>query len=481
MAEMPSAASGWQPVPWDDGDDQDVQNFVVESGTPSFARSLTRRQKMLRGGIALLVVVATAFFLLGGPGATASLVESLHQRVAVAAPIPLARVEQLAAVRLPPGSATIATLRVSPAAGGIGAAYACWVSPRAVVNDVEVGRLHVAALGGAAQSWRDVTPPVASAVRCAITADSVSPRTAILSVYTHTGSGAACTLPTLYLTADGGGTWQPVAWPDANTRACSVGLGLAQDTIYATSSEPLVPAAGRPAGTGGHVIVSEDAGRSWHVADTTPGAAAGFALLDIGFALLDIRPGGRLLAEATDASKRNAVALWESRDDGRSWRSLGDLPGADPQVYVSLDPAETGDGGWGRLYLSAHNAAGQPFFATATAGSGWRTLPALPLASADDGVEGGDFTSAGVGPDGLLFVTRTLVGSNAHTFTPQRAIWIWEPRHGAWLFSPVGLPPNTLEQGVSWSRQGMTLWMTIIHQGIPPTVQIATLTVPAQR
>ena len=477
MGENESSGEAPGALPWDNGDDQ---GFVVESGAPSFAQRLTRQQKLLRGGVALLAVLAAAFFLLGGPDATTSLVDRLHQRIVAAAPIPLAHVSRLAAVRLPPGSATIATLRISPAAGGTGSAYACWVSPGVVVNGIELGVLHLAALDGGSLSWRVLTPPEASAARCAVAADTVTPGQALLSIYAQTGASAACTLPSLYFTSDSGASWQAVAWPDPNLLVCAVSSDLVQGRIYAASTDALIAMRDRPAGVHGRLIVSADRGQSWQTADTVVGALSSFELLGI-------RPGGRLLAQTADQHNAVVSTLWESEDDGVSWRSLGALPGANAQVYVSQNPDDTANGGWGRLYLSADAdangaAASQAdtFFATGYAGAGWHVIASLPVAPVDAGAEGVGVADAGVGPGGLLFVTRAMIGSNAHDFIPQLAFWIWEPRRGVWLVSPAGLPPNTLIQGESWSGSNMSLWMTIIHQGIPPTVQIATLTLTPQ-
>lgn len=480
---MGGSASGrepWEPSYSDD--DGDEQDFVVESGVPSFTRLLTRRQKLLRGGVALLVVVVTAFVLLGGPDATASLVGSLRQPVVVAAQVPMARVGALAAIRLPPGSATYATLQLSPAAGSAGGAYACWVAPGTGVGagGIDLGALHVTVLDDGAEPWRAVSPPAALAAHCTVVADAANPRQALLAVYARTGVNAACALPDLYFTGDGGATWQAAVWPDPNALACTPRVYLVDGRIYATTPAAQVSLMTGATGAAGRLIVSTDQGRSWRVGDTGLGNASGIVLVGI-------RPGGRLLAETLDARVPQIGTLWESRDDGGSWRSLGKLPGANPEVYVSQHVADTANGGWGRLYLSAESlsngvagGSGNTFFATAYPGTGWSVLPSLPMAPVDDGSEVVGIASGEVGPGGLLYVTRAMTGTNDHVFTPQRAVWIWEPRRAIWLFSPVGLPANTLVQGASWSGTAMSLWITVIHQGIPPTVQIAALELTAQ-
>lgn len=480
MGELDAGGEAQAALPWDDNSDDDEEGFFVESGVPSFGRLLTRRQKLLRGGVALLVVVMAAFVLLGGPDATVSLLGTLRQPVVAAAQVPLARVPELAAVRLPPGAATFATLQVSPAAGGAGGAYACWVTPGVAVDGIDLGTLHVTALDNGAVPWRPLTPPAAAAARCRVVADTANPGQALLAVYARTDSSGACGLPDVYFTGDGGATWQAAVWPDPNVLICSLHLDLVDGTIYATASGALMSLASRPSGSAGRLIVSADRGQTWWTGDAGMGATSDFTLVGI-------RPGGRLLAETFDALRPEIGTLWESHDSGRSWRSRGELPGANPQVYVSRNLAETANGGWGRLYLSAEalrngTAGGKSstFLATATLGSGWSMLPTLPVVPSDDvtassGVEGG-----GVGPGGLLFVTRAMVGSNAHDFIPQQAVWIWEPKHARWLLSPVGLPANTLVQGTGWSGSAMSLWVTVIHQGIPPTVQIAALVLAAQ-
>lgn len=478
MANTGSGDQRWNPRPTLDED----QSFIVESGTPSFTQRLTRRQKLRRGVVSMLVVVAAAFVLLGGPGAASSLIIGLHEQAA-AAPVPTARVASITSVRLPPGSATIATLRISPAASG-GGAYACWVTPS--VANAAAEALHVAILDGAsdldgaAESWRPVDPPASNAVRCGIAADTISPRKALFSVYDRTGSGASCSLPHLYFTDDGGATWKPVYWPGLSQAVCSLHLELVAGHIYAASPGWQLARGGRTASATVHLIISSNLGHSWQIGDAGLIGAADFQLVGI-------RQGGDLLAQTSDQSQPSISTLWESHDDGTSWISLGRLPGANAQVYASQNPADTAHGGWGKLYLSAetltNGVAGGPghmFFATAYLRSGWSVLAGLPTPPGDTSPEPIDTTDTGVGPNGLFYVVRSMTSSNGRAFVPQRSLWIWDMRHRRWLMSAVGIPENALLQGMSWSGPTMRLWMTIIHQGIPPAVQITALTLTSQ-
>lgn len=466
---------------WDtsQGFDDDELEFIVEGGIPSFTQRLTRRQKLVRGGVAVLVVVSAAFFLLGGPAATTSLIASLHESAA-AAPVPMARVDPISSVRLPPGSVTIATLQVSPAAGSAGGAYACWVTPSVAATGSATGTLHVTSLAADSQPWRPLDPPVAKAVRCGIEADAVNPQQALMSVYTQFGSSATCSLPDLYFTGDGGATWTPVHWPDTQPLACAVRLDLVGGHVYLMSADFQTPLVSLPDGSGGRLFVSSDLGLSWRAGDAGTGDTADFQVLGI-------RPGGHLLAQTSNRRQPDIATLWESRDDGMSWQSLGKLPGAHAQVFVSQNPVDTAHGGWGKLYLSAQSltngvagGAGHAFFATAYPGSGWRVIAALPTSPDDTGPEPTDIAGTGVGPNEALYVMRSMTSSNGHAFIPQRSLWIWDGQQGRWLLSPVAIPENTLLQGISWSGSAMRLWMTIIHEGIPPTVQIAALTLRPQ-
>lgn len=473
MADTGSGDHRWDLRPALDED----QSFIVESGALSFTQRLTRRQKLLRGAVTSLVVVVTAFFLLGGPGATSSLIVGLHEQAA-AAPVPMARVAPISTVRLPPGSATIATLRISPAANG-DEAYACWVAPSLVAN-AAAGTLHVAALGGASESWRPVDPPVPTAVRCGIAADTVYPSKALLSAYDRTGSGASCSLPRLYFTGDGGATWTPVNWPRLSQAICSLQVELVAGHIYAASPGWRLAFDGRTANSNVRLIVSTNLGQSWQAGDAGLNDAPDFKLVGI-------RQGSELLAQISDQSQPNVSTLWESHDDGTSWISLGRLPGANAQVYVSQNPADTAHGGWGKLYLSAQTlingvASGpeRTFFATAYPGSGWSMLVGLPMPPGDTGPEPIDTADTGVGPNGQFYVMRSMTSSNGRAFVPQRSLWIWDARKRRWLMSPVGIPENALLQGMNWNGPSMRLWMTIIHPGIPPTVQIAALTLTSQ-
>src|SRR5579859_1060388 len=188
----------------DQGDHAELDEIELDGGTPEWERRLTRREKLLRGGSAVLVVAVVAYLLLGGPAATVALLRALAPRPpeAVAAPAPPTVIAHLRAnAGVPPGAANNPTLKVAPANGSSGAAYACWLEPRRVNSGASTRPLRVASLAGGQSNWQSLVPPVAGAASCALAVDHARADTLLLAAARVSAStnATSCAPPDLYL------------------------------------------------------------------------------------------------------------------------------------------------------------------------------------------------------------------------------------------------------------------------------------------
>jgi hypothetical protein len=87
----------------------------------------------------------------------------------------------------------------------------------------------------------------------------------------------------------------------------------------------------------------------------------------------------------------------------------------------------------------------------------------------------------GLLPDGSEGPLESLIylGSqenSPHELTPLYFPWLWDTARKTWTLDPAYLPANTLPQGVSWDNGTMTLIISVIHQGVEPTLQARSVT-----
>jgi hypothetical protein len=457
MAEISSSEGTWTPdIPDPDPD----ATFVVESGTPTFTRRLTRSQKLQRGAVVMLAVAVAAFALLGGPQTLGALLRQPGHQV-VRAESRVYAAPPLVHIAPPVGAATTPTLSVSPAPGADGAAYSCWVGPETSAPNGTAAQLHVALYNSHTHLWTRLMPPTERAARCRIMADAVQPGQALLSVYT--GQGVSCLPPDLYFTSDTGAAWRRVAWPAQTSSACGLRLQLVGGRIYAQADTPLLTSTSVPGGRA-RLLTTGDLGATWLSADA--GLPSGVA-----YSVLAVRPGGRLLVETVSGAEPGDATLWQSRDTGASWQSLGRLPGTAPRVYVSSDPGATDHGGWGRLYLSAYHR-GQLILATSYPGGRWSAVPLPPADGSSGGQPAAVSPDTFVGPDGMLLLALPASSTVQRPFTPAAVLWRWNPREGTWLLAPYLMPANTLTRSSAWTAGSLENWLTVVHPGIPPFVEI---------
>lgn len=466
----------------DDTDDADGDSFTLESDNGPIGQRLTRRQKALRGGLASLVVFVTAFFILGGPAAAEAFVRGLNP------PRPLTyseshnRRSELAVLPAPGEKETPADVRISPAAGNRGDAYACWAgadSSGEASNANATTALHVAVLPDVSAMWKELQPPVASATYCAVTADTARESWLALAVYGNTKVNNQCGLPDLFLSTSSGASWMPIRWPNQWITACNVNLSLTDGHLYLSADDPLLIRNAFEVGAPERIVTTADEGRTWQVADVGLPFASSINLVGL-------RPGGHVLVETTDKSQAATGTLWESDTNGASWHSLGELPGADPVVAVSTNPTVTGNGGWGRIYDIAQtrtdgvpDGLNSPQVETAFPGGTWTPLklPAPIAGNGDSFVN--EIEGAVVGPDNSLTVLRVAPSATLNTVAPANFVWTWNPAQRTWHEASFVIPSNTIVQGTAWGDSQMRMWMTEINMGVPISVTVRTFTLTA--
>ena len=470
----------------DRGDEGDELAETYE-GRAAWAFSLTRREKVRRGGFSALLIAAVAFVVLGGPGAlftglsgamrtTSAPWSALRQTAANIQP-PARPTLPLAQVRLPPGTARTSSLRVSPLNTATGGANACWISSDAQARGGGIGALHFATLKSTTGQWVAHPPPARNANSCYIASDTTDPNRVLFALWQTEAAAANCGLPALYVSPDGGLTWHAARWPEPNASACLYALSTVQHQIYALADAPLLSASQPHGNAPAHFIMSANDGKSWRPMDN------GFVDMS-NFYIVGVRPGGHVLAQATTEASGQPGALFETDNNGATWRSLGDLPGRAVEVYASSDPRDTAHGGFGRLYLIGRqgssgggNGASQPYIATAYAGSQWTPLPAPPENAPAGSVNTAIITSD-VGPDDSLVVTlATALASNGSP-AASPALWAWDPTTSGWTRQPYDIPLNSASQGHSWANGHMLTWLLITSSGAAQVAEIQTYVLP---
>ena len=465
--------------------DSDAGDPLASGESSWWAFSLSRGEKLRRGGRAALLVAAVAFLLLGGPGALFSALSGsmpfTHVRWAsLPAPRIVSHSAQpalsLGEVRLPPGTARTSSLHVSPSNTPNGSAYACWVNSDAQAHGAGVGALHFATLSNPSAQWLAHAPPERDGNSCYVAADSTAPNRVLFALWQSADAAVNCTLPALYVSEDVGHSWRAVSWAAPSVSACLYSLSFTQGQIYALADAPLLPASQMRGSSPAHFVLTADFGRSWRALDH------GFADMAM-FYVVGIRPGGHLLVQsATQAQQRSS--LYESDNDGASWRALGQLPASPAQIYVSSDPNATGQGGFGRLYLigrqpaDATGAGAAPYYAWAALGGPWTPIAPPPMSSGSVSRVDNPIVTADVGPGDSLVLTLATALDSTGSPGASPALWSFDPATTRWARQPYDIPLNSSLQGHSWSNGHMMAWLLITSSGAPQVAEIQTYVLP---
>jgi hypothetical protein len=459
-------------------DDADERTFVALGGG-SWERRLTRREKMVRAGSVVAVVLVVALALIGGPGAVLA---SLGNAARALNPAPVAQaaappVSNVLDVPVPANTAQNPQVSLRPVNGPETLAYACWVDEPASAYGERAATLHVAVYAVASHNWTLLTSPVAQSAGCTVITDMTAPARVVLALSRLVGAGGPCRLPDLYRSEDRGAHWAPAPWPDGTLAPCDAQFVMEGGRLYAERDAS-------PSGQPFWLSVTADGGASWAAAD---GGLAG--LTDV--ALVALRPGGRLLAEGIDPRRRGSTTLWQSDDAGAHWRFLLTVPGSRPRVYASSDPEATANGGWGRLYAYAGQATASSgsslggltgfgenganaTLETAFAEPAWMVSRLQPngaatpawspvalepdAASTDQRPAGAWLRDAGEAPGGGMLFTQPDGSGNVTNIVAPFDLVAWNGR--VWRLLPQVIPANTTLQGISWNHGVMRLWTT---------------------
>lgn len=487
------------PVAWDEGagDDLIVSRESLDAATKSTApqtsppgmgwqRALTLRQKAARGATMSLLIAMTLYLLLGGPAATLGAIRqagsALNARLHPPKPQPTLATPVFTAIKSPPGGYNLSVMSIAPMLGQANAAWACWATPFSAPGGPSVWTVHAFYTRAGGTSWTRLELPTTNAQACTVVADGESASDALIVLAQGLAPDGSCIAPYLYLTVDTGGSWRHVPWPlGPSDAACDFNAALRGGAIYLWSTSPLVRDTNPYVPPTGRFLISRDAGHSWALADRGLDDSAGFAI--VGF-----RPGGHILATIADVRvSGSASALMTSDDYGVSWRSLGDLPGAFPQIFVSSDNTATDHNGWGRLYEYAETMTNgaptvppQRYLATTYLGQPWTTMPLPPLPNgAQTDAQSRQPLVVGAGPTGTLEVELGAVEAPDSQLNPARRLWLWDPIRRLWLLDPQALPGNVRLQGVTWRAGSQIIWLTTLQLGVPPILRIYTKVYPA--
>ncbi|HET9109489.1 MAG TPA: sialidase family protein [Ktedonobacterales bacterium] len=450
-------------------------------------RRLSPRQKVTRGAGITLLLALTVYLLVGGPAATIVTLrnagDALNARLHPPAPQPTLAQRGYTFVKSPPGAYNLPEMSIAPASGQPGAAWACWASQFSSHAPRGVWTAQAFYTSTAGARWIPLTLPQSTAQGCSVNADGASNASALVVLEQGVAPDGSCIAPFLYLTTDSGASWKRIPWPlGPSDGACQFRTALQGGAIYIWSTQPLVRGVNPFVPPSGRVIVSRDSGQTWTLADNGLEDSNSYDI--IGF-----RPGGHILALTADVRAAGGASsrLMASDDYGASWRSLGLLPGAFPEVVVSTDQSVTDHGGWGRLYVLARTIVNgslsippQYELASAYIGQPWTQVPLPPLApGAAPTALANQPILIGAGPAGVIEVERGVVESKNAQLSPSRRLWLWNPAQRQWLLDPQVVPGNLELQGDAWSGGAQTFWMTTLQLGVPPVLQIYTKTYPA--
>ncbi|MEO7000787.1 MAG: hypothetical protein ABI068_03205 [Ktedonobacterales bacterium] len=485
-----------------DAPDALVFESDVEGERTLWGRRLTRRSRLWRAGAGVAIVLLVAYVLVGGPAATMAALTAAwasHAPAAQAAAQPAFAGASYNPMLLPPGSIGASALHVAPAPSAGAIAYTCWIAPRTTHPDGSPspngGPLHLYSTTSLGDTWQPLTLPRPTSPDCALVVDGANPRGVALLLGANLLTDVSCTLPTVYVSEDGGQSWQFVAWPDAQRLACNFHLAFETGLLFAWADTPLLPASQTQFSGPGRVMVSRDDGRLWRAADTGLPSDAHFTLL--GMRAEDPTGLVRMLAQVDKTTPTASSWLAQSWDSGASWEMSVKLPGVNPQVIVSGDPTVTDYGGWGRLYELAEsttngaaNGSGRYSLATAYFNGEWSHIPLPPPLTDVAGDQGGANNSAtndylnqisllAVGPDENLLALRGALPTDETRQSPRRRIWLWNAASARWLLSDTLFPGNLITTTSSWSQGQLTFWLMTINLTAPPGVVLEYATFDA--
>lgn len=294
----------------DDGDDDD-RAFIALSGG-SWERRLTRREKLVRAGGVVAMVLAVALVLVGGPGSVLAYLGNAAQALN---PAPVAQSAAPPAsnaldVPVPANIAENPQISLSPVNGSDALAFACWVDEPQNDLGERVAALHVAVYAVASHNWALLPPPVAMSAGCTVITDMTVPGSIVLALARADDAGSSCRLPDLDRSGDGGASWVSLPWPSGTLAPCSVRVLMEGGRVYVQGDTRLLPMGEASAGAG-LIVATADGGVTWEAVD---GGLAGL----LAISLVALRPGGRVLAQGIDPQQGGERRCGRAMTAGRT-------------------------------------------------------------------------------------------------------------------------------------------------------------------
>ncbi|HET9111293.1 MAG TPA: sialidase family protein [Ktedonobacterales bacterium] len=256
------------------------------------------------------------------------------------------------------------------------------------------------------QTWVNLSPPAIAGLDyandtdyAAVTASPLDPRVAIL--YLQASGRSGCPLPhtsalpvvceAQYVTRDGGATWAHLRLPApgvlglVNVFNSFIGGNLSAQggRIYGVVNDAMLGASGSP--PPGRLVVSDDDGVTWRVADS---ALAARTLLVYTYSA---PASGSTIFAVAGVTNTNLLpgelpplSLWRSDDAGASWTQAGSLPA--PAAYLNqLLAASNATTGQTMLYATVTVSGGNPtsLYVSHDGGAHWTQCSQPPTSTSE--------------------------------------------------------------------------------------------------
>lgn len=454
------------------------------------ARSLTPRQRALRGAGVVLSLVVALLLVIGGPATVGAWLSVLSAHLRIPTPPVATFTPGITNIPLPSALEGQTPLSIAAANGQPGTVALCWMGLHPV-NGQLLPQPMVAFTSTSGRDWQVLAAPTApgSMQSCSLTPDLLPHPQVLVALDPTIPDTTGCAQPTLELLDETTLSWQAIPWPAAvcaNVMAHPVGVigdtnsgfFLVGNAVYAWESTGLLSTSLGTRASG--ILKTVDNGQTW---DTLDGHLAANTTLR----LIGARTDGQLLVQtAAPTSQGTTNTLWQTSDDGASWFNRGNLPGANPRVVVTTNPIQSGTAGWGMLYVeSTPLKQGKPQtgavqLAMAQLTEQWTSIPLPPSASAAAPTPGAPvITSLSVGPEDSLLLTDNRNNEQQTTgqFTPPQNLWQWVPVENAWRLAGSTLAQNTILSTIAWQGNTLTCWLLQIYAGLPPAFTMRALRV----
>ncbi|MDE3230891.1 MAG: hypothetical protein KGO05_13515, partial [Chloroflexota bacterium] len=253
------------------------------------------------------------------------------------------------------------------------------------------------------QTWKDLTPPQIPGVtypdslNTIIGAESpVNPQVFILTLQLNgvnysvcpKNSGRVCQLQ--YVTANGGATWQKLTLPAPGLLGLQLPFGFSGTNLaaqgsrlYSVVNQVTLAASGTP--PPGRLVVSDDGGVTWRLADS---ALAARGLLVYFYAVSPSGSSAYVVAGPNDANidlqtgQLPPFSLWRSADAGATWTKGATLPAQTDNIQMlAVDNQATGKNS---LYLLTQVPSANAALLSYSGDSGATWSASTPITSTND-------------------------------------------------------------------------------------------------